>query len=233
MAAALKFFPAADDAQISCQSLAGTTLLMPGPNGLGFVGQLTLDLVISTLKMQRVGFLESPDAMAVVGMDSYGSWDTPKARVAIEVYQSSASEPSSESGKNSIVTVLMLRSRVHKGRGVAFCNSLTEWIQSIEFSKVLLVTALDGTRRTDRQIMSSPLRYCTVGKDFHDQFPTITKLDWLLMEPSEELYTENPTRIPPGGGLTRFMLDAFERNKMSLTVMSWFALEGGSDLFSP
>ncbi|KAH6574774.1 hypothetical protein BASA62_002305 [Batrachochytrium salamandrivorans] len=68
MAAALKFFPAADDAT-DFLSITGWDYPAHGPNGLGFVGQLTLDLVISTLKMQRVGFLESPDAMAVVGMD--------------------------------------------------------------------------------------------------------------------------------------------------------------------
>ncbi|XJO75682.1 hypothetical protein BDV3_006323 [Batrachochytrium dendrobatidis] len=195
----MNFYPANASLQ---PSLAGTTLIMPGPNALGFVGQLTLDLLISTLKLQKVGSIDCPDVSAVVGIDSYGPWDPPSVRTAMEVYQGKTQSSQSHSIKEQVVTVLMIRSKVEKEK------------------------ALDGTRRTDKQLGSSPLRYCTVGSEFSDQFPAALKLGWTAIESSSDIYTDTPCIIPPGGGLTRFILNEFKRKEMSLTVLSWFTFEG-------
>ncbi|EGF81019.1 hypothetical protein BATDEDRAFT_88091 [Batrachochytrium dendrobatidis JAM81] len=219
----MNFYPANASLQ---PSLAGTTLIMPGPNALGFVGQLTLDLLISTLKLQKVGSIDCPDVSAVVGIDSYGPWDSPSVRTAMEVYQGKTQSSQSHSIKEQVVTVLMIRSKVEKEKGMVFSEALTSWIQSIGFSRVLLLTALDGTRRTDKQLGSSPLRYCTVGSEFSDQFPAALKLGWTAIESSSDIYTDTPCIIPPGGGLTRFILNEFKRKEMSLTVLSWFTFEG-------
>ncbi|KAL2913824.1 Proteasome assembly chaperone 2 [Polyrhizophydium stewartii] len=204
------------------QTLGGTTLLLPGPNGLGFVGQLALDLVIATLKLKRIGFLDSADVEAVVGVDSYGAWDPPAVHTAMEVFQGRVGDgPGAET-----ITVLQIRSRVEKGRGVAFAGALAAWIAASGFSRVLLATAFDGTRRSDAQLNSSPLRFVQTGPANAGAFPRIAELGWREMEPAEGLYTDSPSRIPPGGGLTRFLQDALTKRETPLTVLGWFAIEG-------
>ncbi|KAI8923789.1 hypothetical protein BC831DRAFT_469276 [Entophlyctis helioformis] len=214
----LAFFPSKGAPE---PALAGSTLLLPGPNGIGFVGQLVLDLVIATLRLQRVGIIDCPDVAAAVGIDSYGPWDPPSPRTAVEVYHGQT-----EAGET--ITAVQMRSRVDKGRGVAFADSLASWTKTVGFARTVILTGLDGLRRTDAQINSTPLRYSLVSPASLSAFPRLPSLNWTEMEASEELYLDNPARIPPGGGLTRFLMDAGARDESlpPAVVISWFAIEG-------
>ena len=56
----------------------------PSPNGIAYLGQLAVDLMIASVRMKRVGFLDCSQIQQVVGMDSYGQWDQNAIRTAME-----------------------------------------------------------------------------------------------------------------------------------------------------
>ncbi|KAJ3027013.1 hypothetical protein HDV00_011468, partial [Rhizophlyctis rosea] len=64
----IQFYPSEG---YSTDILAGSTLLIPGPNSVGNVAQLSIDILISTLVFERIGYLDSPYLTPVVGNDAY------------------------------------------------------------------------------------------------------------------------------------------------------------------
>ena len=52
----------------------------------------------------------------------------------------------------------------------------------------------------------------------------LKKLNCIEMEPFE---SELPTKLPPGGGLSRFILQECTQN-MPCLCLTWFATEGGN-----
>ena len=117
---------------------------------------------------------------------------------------------------------------MYSGRGIAFSEALALWIQQQEFESVLLLTGLDGTRRTDAQLTSeSHLRFHLPKASLNTPFTTkLNALDWIPLEPSQSLYTDNPVAIPPGAGLTRFIVDYCVQKAIPVLVLSWFTVEG-------
>lgn len=53
--------------------------------------------------------------------------------------------------KNEIC-LIQLRAPVIKGMGIVFVEMLDKWIQEVGFSRVVVVTGLDQTRRCDVQL---------------------------------------------------------------------------------
>lgn len=88
---------------------------------IGNVGQLAVDLIISTLQLQRLGYFESPDVLPCLGIDD--EWDlvTP-----LELYGSSGSQ----------LVVLQQRSPAVVGRQRQLAEDLASWVQESGFSKV-------------------------------------------------------------------------------------------------
>jgi len=66
----LRFTPSKD---FDRNSLQNTVLVFPAANSIGQVGQLAVDLLISTFSLPRVGFLESPFLLPISGQNAYGT----------------------------------------------------------------------------------------------------------------------------------------------------------------
>jgi predicted ATP-grasp superfamily ATP-dependent carboligase len=118
--------------------LSGSTLLMPSPNGIAYLGQLSLDLIISTGQFQRIGYFDCPLVEPLTAMNTYGFGG--QLYTAFELY------------KKGDVTIIQLRSNVIRGLGSAFASMLFEWIKLQAFRRVVVATGLDQSRRNDAQL---------------------------------------------------------------------------------
>jgi len=140
--------------------LKGTTLILPSVS-IGNVPQLTTDLLLSTVHLDRVGCIEDENVIPVLGPadkphPASGSGNTQEHQqqqqlsLAIEVFQS----------KDGQWTVVQQRSPTVRHRSHFFADNLVKFIQDSEFAQVLLLASADGARRIDAQLRSgTPVRY--------------------------------------------------------------------------
>ncbi|TPX68904.1 hypothetical protein SpCBS45565_g02813 [Spizellomyces sp. 'palustris'] len=203
--------------------LAGTTLLMPGPNGLGNIGQLALDLLISSLDLIRVGFISSTLVLPVCGNEDYGNETAPNTlHTSFEVYQSRPSNTTS-------ITLIQIRSPVIPKKGVLFSKSFAHWAQQMAFESVVLVTAADAGRRVDGQIRSDRLRFISTC-DKHAHADRLQQLGFPKLEANETKHawvaSDLASPIPPGAGVSRFIFDELRDISVPLLTLIWFAIEG-------
>ncbi|CAG8689136.1 10398_t:CDS:2, partial [Racocetra persica] len=117
----MKFIPVKE--RENSYNLSGSTLILPAIS-IGNVPQLTVDLLITTLNLQRIGFLEDENVIPVV------------------VHQSDDNK----------WTVIQQRAPVIKKRWNIFAENLLAFIKQSQFSKVVLLSSADATRRTDIQL---------------------------------------------------------------------------------
>ncbi|KAJ3344364.1 hypothetical protein HDU93_000154 [Gonapodya sp. JEL0774] len=142
--------------ELSCSWLV--RMLEPSPNSIANLGQLAVDLIVSTFNLQLVGWIRqnSDILLPLAGIDPLGrgpqgSKQTLDVAGETEVYYSS----------DLRLTVLQLRSAVIKGRHLLFSSSLASWIRRSGFQSVLILAGADATRRTDGEISAGLIRSVT------------------------------------------------------------------------
>ncbi|KAF8930926.1 Proteasome assembly chaperone 2 [Dissophora ornata] len=151
----------------------GTTLILPSVS-IGNVPQLATDLLLATLKLDRVGAIEDENVIPVVGPADQPNDSTPAAvsrhitsgsssssssllaaaavglSLAIEVFQS----------KDGKWTLIQQRSPTVRHRSHYYADNLVQFIKDSEFDQVVLLASADGARRIDIQLQSAtPVRY--------------------------------------------------------------------------
>ncbi|KAL6502522.1 hypothetical protein OROHE_024527 [Orobanche hederae] len=67
-----------------------STLVLPALS-IGNVGQLAVDLLISSLKADKIGYLDDPNVLPCVGNDAYSPLPLGKLALPVEAYESSSS----------------------------------------------------------------------------------------------------------------------------------------------
>ncbi|KAF9537670.1 Proteasome assembly chaperone 2 [Mortierella hygrophila] len=144
----------------------GTTLILPSVS-IGNVPQLTTDLLLSTLKLDRVGCIEDENVVPVLGPADRPQSESTSATasgtgagtgvvpggllsLAVEVFQS----------KDGKWTLIQQRSPTVSHRSHHYADNLVRFIQDSEFDQVVLLASADGARRIDIQLRSgNPVRY--------------------------------------------------------------------------
>ncbi|KAG9061792.1 Proteasome assembly chaperone 2 [Linnemannia hyalina] len=144
----------------------GTTLILPSVS-IGNVPQLTTDLLLSTLKLDRVGCIEDENVVPVLGPADRPHSESTSATasgtgagtgvvpggllsLAVEVFQS----------KDGKWTLIQQRSPTVSHRSHHYADNLVRFIQDSEFDQVVLLASADGARRIDIQLRSgNPVRY--------------------------------------------------------------------------
>ena len=125
---------------------------------LGNVGQLALDLLVSTLRLPRQACLISHNVLPCLGYDAFGpaSQSQPDQAThlvtALELYQLGN------------FALLQQRAPAAKGRQQAYAEELAAWIVSMGFQRVVLLGSLDAAHRLDAHIGSDPAVY-TLSED--------------------------------------------------------------------
>ncbi|CAG8435287.1 5537_t:CDS:2 [Diversispora eburnea] len=174
----------------------GSTLILPAIS-IGNVPQLAIDLLITTLSLQRIGFLEDENVLPIAGASEHTAGNG--ITVAIE-------------GK--------------KKKRNAFIENLLAFIKESNFSKVILLSSADATYRIDDQLIGIPLRFLATSEIPNDLLEKSNTLGLKLMEkiPKNEYETsiqdyhkkqDDDQGLPqiPGGGISKYLFhntrDAF------------------------
>ncbi|XP_072324521.1 proteasome assembly chaperone 2 [Scyliorhinus torazame] len=203
-----------------CVNLKGYTLIMPVVS-VGNVGQLTVDLIISTLTLPRVGYIHSDCLLPVVGNNPYATTSENSAEICIcsEVYASTDRK----------LAVLQIRSPIIQGKHRLFRQQLLSWIKESEFSKVVTLSSSYAYQRVDQQLIGTPLRYLAtpalqtiVGDKFHT-------LKWKELERVAAFPGINEVEQEisiPGGGITKSFYSDSCTEGIPLAVLLIFCSEG-------
>ncbi|WOL15412.1 proteasome assembly chaperone 2 [Canna indica] len=118
------------------------TLLLPGLS-IGNVGQLAVDLLISSIGADRVGFLDEPSLLPCVGNDAYGPEPGGVLALPLEAYDS----------PGHALTLIQQRSPVVRGMMIEFAKKLADFVSSTGKKHVIVLSSLDSGRM--KQIAAS------------------------------------------------------------------------------
>ncbi|KAB2043127.1 hypothetical protein ERO13_D02G235800v2 [Gossypium hirsutum] len=125
-----------------------STLLLPALS-IGNVGQLAVDLLVSSMKAERIGYLDDPFVLPCVGNDAYGPIPCGDLALPLEAYESAFSR----------VALLQQRSPVVKGRMVEFAKNLANFAAASGKKHVVLLSSLDFGKWQKIDMSSGPQIY--------------------------------------------------------------------------
>ncbi|XP_037364774.1 proteasome assembly chaperone 2 [Talpa occidentalis] len=204
----------------SVPDLSGFTLLMPAVS-VGNVGQLAIDLIVSTLNMHKIGYFYTDCLVPMVGNNPYATAEENSTELSInaEVY----SLPSKK------LMALQLRSIFIKYKSKSFCEKLLSWVKSSNCAKVIVLSSSHSYQRNDLQLRSTPFRYLLTPSIQKGVQNKIKSLNWEEMEKipciPEIDDSEFCIRIP-GGGITKTLYDESCSKEIPMAVLLKFVSEG-------
>uniref|UniRef100_A0A8D0HAL9 Proteasome assembly chaperone 2 n=1 Tax=Sphenodon punctatus TaxID=8508 RepID=A0A8D0HAL9_SPHPU len=204
----------------SSPDLKGFTLLMPAVS-VGNFGQLTVDLVISSLDIPKVGYFYTDCLVPMVGNNPYATAEENSTELSInaEVYLL----PSKK------LVVLQIRSPFIKNKYKSFCQMLLSWVKSSKCVKVILLSSSHAYQRDDQQLDGTSLRYLLspeIQKTVGDQ---MQKLNWKEMEKVSACPGVNEDEKVlhiPGGGITKLLFTESCAKGIQMAVLLKFCSEG-------
>jgi len=129
-----------DDALKDCK---GWLFILPAVS-IGNVGQIAIDLLISTAKLKKVGYWYSPYTVSTACNDPLATKQSRvKGRISlsVEVFYCS---------KRKIV-MLQRRAPILKGGAKMFVRNILEWVKAKEFSNVILASSSGAHLTEDSQ----------------------------------------------------------------------------------
>eukprot|EP01134_Creolimax_fragrantissima_P000679 CFRG0679T1 len=208
---------------VSQTDFSGCTLVIPAVS-LGNVPQLAIDLIINTLRPQRVGHIHDRSLLPVFGCDAFDAHGN-KSMTSADVYLCATNK----------LAIIQQRSPVIKSQRKEFTDRLGEWIISAGFSSVILLTSSNANNSGDNTMLanSASLRYvinshATVKAD---KFTELGWKQWVPMSSSAPyLHPGETSRIEKqrvaGGGLTKSVYNMSERANIPLSTLILFCSEG-------
>ncbi|ORX53913.1 hypothetical protein BCR36DRAFT_368929 [Piromyces finnis] len=238
----LTFFPKSD---FDTSKLCNSTLILPALNNIANIGQLTIDLLITSLNLKRVGYFDSPYLLPIIGNDPYGN-NSNFLATNIEIYQN----------EDNSISVIQIRSPVITKKGNEMIKDLFEWIKTINFRYVVLLSGADASRGNDKLIESNRLKIMRTDalKQVLDFNGHIDSLEWNKIEihpndlkenssydtytsaieidngngfSSAPEFTDNtPSPLLPGCGFAYKFYEMCQNGQIPLLFMMWFTVEG-------
>lgn len=202
------------------------TLFVPVVS-VGNVGQLTADLIISTLCMDHIGIIVHEAITPAVGNNPYAQPDedhtTCKLASCCEVYDSAATK----------IMVIQQRAPLIKGRVKSYVKFLSEWIKEKNFYQVVIIGSTFSHERLDFQMQGSPFRIVVMDSLRDRAGNTFSELGWNAMESRPGLIASGEggdfntglsSLFVPGSGIAKPLLEALKDKPVLLFVM--FCSEG-------
>jgi hypothetical protein len=152
-------------------SFAGHTLVLAGVSN-GNVGQLALECLLYTaahqsVRVQRVGFLDSLDVLPVAGAQAFAGATQRLGAMCInlEVFQCAEKK----------LTILVQRATTAPGRRAAFVEQLSGWIESSRFASVVVLSGAVASVLSTR----GPLMCLATSK--MSETITRNRFDWTVV----------------------------------------------------
>ncbi|PNY16245.1 proteasome assembly chaperone 2-like protein [Trifolium pratense] len=109
-----------------------STLILPAVS-IGNVGQLTADLLVSSMGSEKVGYLDDPYVLPCVGNDAYGPVPNGDLALPIEAYDS----------PSNALTIIQQRSPVIKGMMLEFAKNMADFIAGSGKKHIIILSSLD------------------------------------------------------------------------------------------
>ncbi|XP_077233182.1 clast3-like protein isoform X2 [Tasmannia lanceolata] len=125
-----------------------STLILPALS-IGNVGQLAIDLLISSMRAERIGYLDDPSVLPCVGNDAYGPVPEGDLALSLEAYAS----------PSHALTLIQQRSPIVKGMMVEFAKNLAYFAAAAGKKHVILLSSLDSGRRQKADFSSDTQIY--------------------------------------------------------------------------
>ncbi|CAD5124266.1 unnamed protein product [Dimorphilus gyrociliatus] len=126
--------------------------LIIASNCVGNVGQLSADLLISTLWLNKIAYLHTDLLLPAVGNDPYATGKiekTCKLSTCCELYENEALK----------LAIIQLRSRIAKGRKGEYVRRLEHWIRCSKFENVIIVSSSNLHKRQESEIKGPTFKY--------------------------------------------------------------------------
>jgi len=166
------------------------TLFVPTIS-VGNVGQLSADLIISTLLMDRIGYIHHPSMLPVAGNNPFAHEDATGCRLTTccEVYESMATQ----------MMVIQQRAPFIKGRKKEYIEWLTKWIKDRHFGRIVILTSSFAQERLDHQMGGSPFRILK-SKSMDEQSGDLfhCKMNWNELEKRHSFPAPTPQQVASG-----------------------------------
>lgn len=118
------------------QSSPGSSTLILPALSIGNVGQLTVDLLIASLKSEKIGYLDDPNVLPCVGNDAYTPSPPGKLALPLEAYESSSSG----------LTLVQQRSPIIKGMMMSYAKNMASFVAGNGKKDVIILSSLDFGR---------------------------------------------------------------------------------------
>ncbi|THG13419.1 hypothetical protein TEA_000786 [Camellia sinensis var. sinensis] len=112
-----------------------STLILPALS-IGNVGQLAVDLLISSMRAERIGYLDDPNVLPCVGNDAYSPTPQGHLVLPLEAYGSSS----------NTLTLVQQRSPVVKGMMVEFAKNVADFAADSGKKHIVVLSSLDFGR---------------------------------------------------------------------------------------
>ncbi|XP_076282053.1 proteasome assembly chaperone 2 [Lasioglossum baleicum] len=183
------------------------TLILPSV-AVGNVGQLSIDLLISSLNLRKIGSMWSSMFLPIIGHDPYNKKSNSLCTAA-DFYLGAACK----------IILLQLRSP-YVGNSTDFYEELLQFIQLKKFSKIIILTSSYDYEQSDRS--DSRLRYLSSDNSLLNN---IELLHWkehirnTLVESAENSYI-------PGGGFANGLYNYLKSADVPCTVLFCYCSEG-------
>ncbi|XP_072805421.1 proteasome assembly chaperone 2 isoform X2 [Vicugna pacos] len=221
------FVPCGD----SAPDLAGCTLLMPAVS-VGNVGQLAIDLIISTLNMCKIGYFYTDCLVPMVGNNPYATAEENSTELSTnaEVYALPSRKLVALQLRSIFIKIFFLCCRWYtKYKSKPFCEKLLSWVKSSGCAKVVVLSSSHSYHRNDLQLRSTPFRYLLTPSMQKSVQNKMQSLNWEEMEKTtcipEIDESELCVRIP-GGGITKTLYDEGCSKDIPVAVLLKFVSEG-------
>ncbi|XP_003488754.2 proteasome assembly chaperone 2 isoform X1 [Bombus impatiens] len=191
-------------------NLENYTLILPSV-AVGNVGQLCIDLLISSLDMHKIGSLWNSMFLPICGLDPYNKNSTSLCTTA-DFYLG---------GCHNII-LLQLRSP-YVGSSNDFFNELAQFIQQKKISKIIILTSSYDYECANRS--ESRIRYLTSDDSLLNNEKLLKSLHWTKHMKSITIKSTRQYYIP-GGGFANGLYEYFKEKEIPCTVLFCYCSEG-------
>ncbi|KAK3149227.1 hypothetical protein QOZ80_3AG0214590 [Eleusine coracana subsp. coracana] len=148
-----------------------STIIMPALS-IGNVGQLAVDLLISSAKAKRVAYLDEPSVLPCAGNDAFGPDAVGDLALALEAYESTSHN----------LAFIQQRSPAITGMMVSFAKNVANFISSIGKDHVVILSSLDSGKRRVIDASSRMQVYYLSSCNEDGSDPEYEKLGWKKLE---------------------------------------------------
>ncbi|KAI3962860.1 hypothetical protein MKW92_041310 [Papaver armeniacum] len=148
-----------------------TTLILPALS-IGNVGQLSIDLLISSLKAEKIGYLDEPSVLPCVGNDAYGVGPEGVLALPLEAYNSCSDS----------LSLIQQRSPVVQGMMTEFAKNLANFAVASGKKHVVVLSSLDSGRRQKIDLSSNMQIYYLSSTNIDGTDSDCEQLGWKRLQ---------------------------------------------------